>query len=114
MLPDDVLLEMFNFYLGEDPGIDELEEWHILVHVCQKWRIVVFESPRRLNLQLHCGTRNPVRQMLGVWPVLPIVIWDWSPTRAVDNIIAALEHNDRVCQVLVWDISSSLLEESWH
>jgi hypothetical protein len=111
MLPDDVLLEMFNFYLGEDPGIDELEEWHILVHVCRKWRVVVFESPRRLNLQLHCGTRNPVRQMLDAWPVLPIVIWDWSPTRAVDNIIAALEHNDRVCQIELGGVPSLLLEE---
>jgi hypothetical protein len=111
MLPDDVLLEMFNFYLGEDPGIDELEEWHILVHVCRKWRIVVLESPRRLNLQLHCGTRNPVRQMLDAWPVLPIVIWDWSPTRAVDNIIAALEHNDRVCQIDLGGAPSLLLEK---
>ena len=25
---DDAILEMFKFYLGEDPGIDELEEWH--------------------------------------------------------------------------------------
>ena len=110
MLPDDILLEMFDFYLGEDPGIDELEEWHILVHVCRKWRIVVFGSPRRLNLQLHCGTRNPVRQMLRVWPALPIVIWDWSPTRAVDNIIAALEHNDRVCQIELGGVPSLLLE----
>ena len=111
MLPDDVLLEMFDFYLGEDPGIDELEEWHILVHVCRKWRIVIFESPRRLNLQLHCGTRNPVRQMLDVWPVLPIVIWDWRPTRAVDNIIAALEHNDRVYQIDLGGVPGLLLEK---
>ena len=111
ILPDDALLEMFNFYLGEDPGIDELEEWHILVHVCRKWRIVVLGSPRRLNLQLHCGTRKPVRQMLGVWPVLPIIIWDWKPTRAVDNIIAALGHNDRVCQIELGGVPSLLLEK---
>ena len=110
MFSDDVLLEIFNFYLGEDPGIDELEEWHILVHVCRKWRAVVFGSPRRLNLQLHCGTRNPVRQMLDVWPVLPIVIWDWNPTRAVDNIIAALEHSDRVCQIELGRVPSLQLE----
>jgi hypothetical protein len=110
MLPDDALLEMFSFYLGEDPGIDELEEWHILVHVCRKWRIVVFGSPRRLNLQLHCGTRNPARQLLGVWPVLPIIVWDWNPTRAVDNVIAALERNDRVCQIELGGVPSLLLE----
>ena len=101
---------MFNFYLGEDSGIDELEEWHILVHVCRNWRIIVFGSPRRLNLQLHCGTRKPVKQMLGIWPVLPIIVWDWNPTTAVDNIIAALRHNDRVCQIELGGVPGLLLE----
>ncbi len=33
-------------------------------HVCQKWRSVVFGSPRRLNLRLLCTKRTPVREML--------------------------------------------------
>jgi F-box-like len=37
ILPDDVLLDIFDWYLEENPGIDELEEWHTLVHVCRKW-----------------------------------------------------------------------------
>ena len=110
-LPDVALLEIFDCYLGEDPGIDELEEWHTLVHVCRKWRSVVFGSPRRLNLQLHCGTWKPVREMLDIWPSLPIVIWDWRPTRAVHNIIAALEHNDRVTQIELGGVQSSLLDK---
>ena len=75
------------------------DAWYPLVHVCQRWRYVVFESPRRLNLRLHC-TRRRVREMLGVWPALPIVIWDIeSFTSDEDNIVAALEHRDRVCDI---------------
>jgi hypothetical protein len=111
MLPEVALLEIFDCYLGEDPGIDELEEWHTLVHVCRKWRSVVFGSPHRLNLQLHCGTWKPVREMLDIWPSLPIVIWDWRPTRAVHNIVAALEHNDRVTQIELGGVPSSLLDK---
>jgi hypothetical protein len=38
--------------------------------------------------------------MLGVWPALPIVIWDIAGfTSDDDNIIAALEHRDRVCEI---------------
>jgi len=38
--------------------------------------------------------------MLGVWPAFPIVIWDILGFPAdEDNIIAALEHRDRVCEI---------------
>jgi hypothetical protein len=114
MLPDDVLLEMFAFYV-EDTNFYSIEAWHTLVHVCRKWRIVVFGSPRRLNLRLQCGTaRKPVcaRKTLDIWPPLPIVLWQhdhlaWD----MDNIMAALEHNNRVCEIKFWDASSSQLEK---
>jgi hypothetical protein len=111
ILPDDVLLEIFDWYLEENPGIDELEEWHTLVHVCRKWRSLVLQSPRRLNLRLLCDGRRPAREKLNSWPPLPIVIYGWKHEMpGVTDIVAAFEHNDRVCQVLLWDISSSLLE----
>jgi hypothetical protein len=107
MLPDVALLEIFDVYIYEEVyDLDEredegIEAWQTLVHVCRKWRHVVFGSPRRLNLRLYCGASTPVRQTLDVWPPLPIVIhvlgtktWDEG------NIIAALEHNDRICQLI--------------
>ena len=112
ILPDDVLLEIFTVYLGTDI---QVEKWHGLIHVCRRWRHIVFASPRRLDLQLVCTPRRRVKEMLDVWPALPLVIrcdlsvWTWVKA---DNVIAALKHNDRVCQIL-WDyfsISSSLLE----
>ena len=51
MLPDEALLEIFDFYVIEGfrlLGRQEIEGWQILAHVCQCWRRIVFQSPRRL------------------------------------------------------------------
>jgi hypothetical protein len=78
-LSDDVLLEIFSLYLKEAYkafGYERLESWRTLVHVCQRWRAVVFASPRRLKLRLVCTAGRSVREMLGIWPTLPIVVMD--------------------------------------
>jgi hypothetical protein len=130
ILPEDALLEMFGFYVDEAQVVKEaqtedeaqamdkareIEKWHTLVHVCRRWRYVVFASPRRLKLRLLCTDRRPVREMLCIWPgTLPIVIWSnhrpISLMDGVDNIIAALEHPDRVCRIDLRSVPSSLLE----
>jgi pimeloyl-ACP methyl ester carboxylesterase len=99
MLPDLVLLEIFDLYT--DDG--KVEAWYTLVHVCQKWRKVVFGSPRRLDLRVLCTANTPVREMLDVWPLLPIVLWSSGGWWGVDNTLAALEHNDRICQLVLTD-----------
>jgi hypothetical protein len=76
-LPDEVLLDIFSFYLDNDNSAYEprdTDEWHTLVHVCRRWREVVFASPRRLNLALLCGEKTPVRKMLNIWPAFPMDI----------------------------------------
>ena len=97
ILPDNALLEIFDFYLDGA----RTEAWITLVHVSRKWRSVVFGSARRLNLQLDCrGRRTPAKKTLQVWPLLPIVV------SGVDNIIAAVtgKHNDRVCGIELWHV----------
>jgi hypothetical protein len=117
VLPDVALLEIFDCYVDqvrdEDDDYLEIDAWHTLVHVCQKWRFVVFGSPLRLDLRLLCTEETPVREMLAVWPSLPIVtIVEWQfDIRRIDNIIAALEHNDRVCKISLLDVTSSYLEK---
>jgi hypothetical protein len=97
MLPDVALLRIFEFYLYKKP----IEAWRTLVHVSRNWRIVIFGSPRRLDLRLYCNARTPVREILDVWPPLPIVLWSVGhEKRGVENILAALEHNDRITIVL--------------
>jgi hypothetical protein len=110
MLPDDVLLEVFDAYVDDARYEDA---WHGLVHVCQRWRCLVFASPRRLHLALLCTDRRSVKKMLDIWPALPIVIAAdmrrFSPTPDVANIIAALKQHNCVVGIRILRIPSSLL-----
>ncbi|KAI0291086.1 hypothetical protein BC826DRAFT_507888 [Russula brevipes] len=115
---------MFDFYLDNDNSACErrnADGWHTLVHVCRRWRKVVFASPRRLNLALLCGATTPVRAMLDIWPALPMEIESsWMGRREVglDNIIAALEHRNRVRSItflylpsVVWKTLAAAMQE---
>jgi hypothetical protein len=105
ILPEDILLGIFNYYLAEADEDGKYEEWQILVHVCQKWRYVVFRSPLHLNLRIFCSAGTLVKKKLAVWPPLPIIIeqiieqYGNSTSCSKDNIIAALGHNDRICKI---------------
>ena len=119
-LPDDALLEIFTHYLSEDTEsyIDDVETWHTLVHVCRRWRYIVFESPCWLNLRIRCTTRTRVTTMLSIWPALPIVIGEHysdmyselSFMRGANNIVAALELKDRLHQISFWNYPRFLWE----
>ena len=103
ILTDDVLLEIFDLCRENNSNHSHPNQWHLLVHVCQRWRQIVFGSPHRLNLQIFCTYGTPVRQSLGIWPAFPIVL-DLCSSRPLtpndeDNAIAALEHSDRVRSV---------------
>ena len=116
VLPDVALLETFDCYVnqvreGEEEDSLKIQAWHTLVHVCRKWRNIVLGSPSRLDLRLFCTDKTPVKETLAVWPPLPIVIGQYSRPTQMDNIIVALEHNDRVCQIGLLDVTSSHLEE---
>ncbi|KAI9453650.1 hypothetical protein BJY52DRAFT_1214031, partial [Lactarius psammicola] len=83
MLPDNVLLEIFDLCRRAlRYNILPAWRWHLLVHVCQRWRQIVFESPRRLKLQILCTRRTPVRKNLGIWPTFPIVVDYRYPRRS--------------------------------
>jgi hypothetical protein len=72
--------------------------WIKLVHVCQRWRNIVFASPRRLNVLLSCTIRTLVRDILSVWPPLSMYISDRSTRRlqldGARNIVTALRHRE--------------------
>jgi hypothetical protein len=127
VLPDDILLSIFDFCVDRNPFRrlvraemkKEIEAWQPLVHVCRRWRSLVFESPHHLKLQLVCTFKTPARDTLDVWPPLPLVIRihgyyrsdsDFS-TEGVDNIIAVLERSGRVFQINLMNVPSSYLEK---
>ena len=116
MLPDVALLEIFDCYVNQareevqylPPA--KIEAWHTLVHVCRTWRTIVLGSPSRLDLQLFCTNKTPAKERLTIWPLLPIVIVQNGRPIQMDNIIAALEHTDRVRQIHLLDIIIPELE----
>ena len=102
--PDDVLLLIFHSYLHEEDlrPEDLTRAWQSLIHVCRRWRSVVFGSPRRLDLRLCCTHNTRSRDMLDIWPALPLDIiprHEIFSTRGLDNLVAALKCNDRVCHI---------------
>ena len=104
VLPDDVLLDIFDFYRNNhNYSFRPAWKWHILVHVCQRWRHVAFASPQRLKIQVLCTFGTPVRKNLGIWPAFPIILNFFSLSQLSpgdeDNVIAALEYPNRVCSV---------------
>ena len=110
ILPDDVLLEIFDFYQIESNShtnaLHPSSHWLRLMHVCQRWRHSVLVSPRRLNLTLYCTYGTPVRTHLGSLPPFPVIV-DYLTIHLAprpdsdheDDIIAALEHSGRVRSV---------------
>ena len=83
--------------------------------MCRHWRCLVFASPCRLHLRLVCTRKRPVKEALDVWPELPISIraYDirstWIQTLE-SNVIAALEHHDRVCDIFIGANPTSLMK----
>jgi F-box-like len=111
MLPDDVLLEILDFFVKAlQPTKKFIERWQILVHVCRRWRSLVFGSPRRLNLRLFCSNETPARDTLDVWPPLPLCIKCDEFAGSVDDIVAVLEHSNRVYYIDLRDLERSDLE----
>ena len=105
-LPDNVLLDIFDFYRKAEIHDPWPWPWNRLVHVCQRWRYIVFASPLRLDLWLLCTSTTPVRKTLDVWPPLPIEIFSNSVDDDMANIIATLEHCDRVRKITFLDLTS--------
>jgi hypothetical protein len=111
-LPDKVLLDIFLCFLDSSP-----RHWPKLVHICRKWRRIVFASQRVLHLRLFCTHGTPVQKTLDCWPAaLPIVVeyggfpgLDAPAPEDEHNIIAALKQSHRVHSISL-TVTSSLRE----
>ena len=103
ILSDDVLLCIFYFVQFEVNRLWHLTWWHRLVHVCRRWRSVVFESPNTLDLRIICTPWTPA-QLLGIWPPIPIFITN-TLVNTTDRPLfhyhfdAAIVHRNRVCEI---------------
>jgi len=121
VLPDDVLVEIFNFYVKIRTfrywKFPLRNTWHTLVHVCCRWRYLLFSSPHYLNLQLEYAGHRPMSEALNDWPVLPVILTSYpggysSSNEKWDNLVAALESEqyNRICEIEIVDMTYSRLE----
>ena len=115
-LPDEILLEVFDSYRQnfDDQQYDKQWRkkyaWFNLVHVCRRWRAVVFASCSRLDLNIVVGPEKPdqIETTLSRYFKLPILV-DYSsrpggrygPRREITGSVlwrmrAALRERDRV------------------
>ena len=104
MIPEDILLEIFDFYrlnaMKRTNGWPW--KWHRLAHVCRKWRLVISLSPRRLDLQIHCKYGATIERILASWGTLPLFVrFNGGPNSKLlpKNITTALRHPDRVREI---------------
>lgn len=116
-LPDGVLLDIFHFY--QVAYLDGLElfdlmfkqHWHRLIHVCWRWRCIVFASPNFLDLRLVCGPWTRV-ESIAIWPPLPTVIRsmvDYPMPEDYDFDAAVANHN-HVYEIDLFRLSNSQLQ----
>jgi len=111
ILPDDVLLEIFHFYLVSRRSAG----WRGLVQVCQRWRNLVFGSPLHLGVKLPCAARTSLGETLDVWPALPISVdqhlCSMLSQVECENLLAILELHQRVCEIDRTAVSNEHLEQ---
>ena len=115
-LPHEVLLEIFDSYrqnvIGADYHWRNKYAWFNLVHVCRRWREVVFASSSRLDLNIIVEPKKPGHIKTILSGRLPILI-DYSDldpgaditASALWRMRAALRHRDRVREISLygWD-----------
>ena len=110
-LDDDSILHVFYLYRPFFEDKDNIEDWNYnarwwygLVHVCRRWRNILFGSAIYLGLSLLCTYGTPVADMLALSPPLPLLIGYFGYYRGLtsedeEGIILALKQHGRVRRI---------------
>ena len=107
VLNDDTLLQMFSHYrLKHEDNWNFRLAWRKLVHVCRRWRYLVFNLVSHLDICLLLANDSPSLETLSHLPPLPMVIRFLDNTETmerkfVDNIHSGLRRNDHLCQIVL-------------
>lgn len=112
-LPGEVLLEIFDHYLGNFQSKTSLRVWSNnngwfkLAHVCHKWRSIVLASPYRLRVLLFFAESSPTRAAVLECPSLAHlrivvdysrIVWNAS---ALTRLNSALRYPNRVVRITI-------------
>ena len=112
-LPDEIILEIFDFYrqiFEHQPTYERdwnsKNGWFKLAHVCRNWRSIVLTSSSRLQLRLFFTDGTPTRAaVLRGLPHLPIVVdylriaWTVGRLGSENRLISALRYPNRVNKI---------------
>ena len=113
-LDDDSLLQIFSCYRLEDEENWYLRlGWLILIHVCPRWRNLIYGSWSYLDMCLFLTNDSPSMDTLSHLPPLPLVIDYSDRTRTITrkdegNMYLGLQQHDRVRRVVLQGPSSKL------
>ena len=113
-LDDDSLLQIFSCYRLEDEENWYLRlGWLILIHVCPRWRNLIYGSWSHLDMCLLLTNNSPSMSTLSHLPPLPLVIHYSDRTRTITrkdegNMYLGLQQHDRVRRVVLQGPSSKL------
>ena len=87
------------------------------MHVCRRWRKIIFASPRRLDLHLSSSYRTKLKKNLVFWPVsLPLTVnypqlyGIYLSSKDEDDITFALDHANRILRMEI-PVTDSLLQK---
>src|SRR5712672_2540428 len=105
-LPNEVLLFVFSFHrlLSSTNNCPPAVawRWHILAHVCQRWRHLIFGSLHHLGARLVIP-RNSLKTPSDSWPILPVSVWyeseDCMSSEQEAKAVAAFENSDRIREI---------------
>ncbi|KAH9028373.1 hypothetical protein EDB85DRAFT_1613451 [Lactarius pseudohatsudake] len=112
ILLDDVFREIFAICLFKRyrHPTRRMRVWQRLVHVCQRWRQIIYGSPHYFDLHLYCSNGYGLAfKDFSVWPEFPLVIQYYIECDE-DGLIAALEHPDRVRRIVLHISSSEVFD----
>ena len=113
-LDDDSLLQIFSCY-----RLDDEENWYLrlgwlmLIHVCPRWRNLIYDSWSHLDMCLLLTNDSPSMDTLSHLPPLPLVIHYVDRTKTITrkdegNLYLGLQQYDRVRRVILQAPSSKL------
>ena len=84
----------------------KIESWQSLVHVCRRWRGLVFGSPRRLSLQLFYIPGTSAKLSLDIWLALPLLnffFFFWNPLTCAE--LTALCSTSRIFYMWLYTLA---------
>jgi hypothetical protein len=105
-LSDKVLLKIFCCFLDASP-----RSWPTLIHICRKWRRIVFDSQQALPIRLFFAHGTPVLKTLKYWPTMPGGFPVLYPPAPEDEVNISLPRSNSLSTLLPY--ASPSQDRSW-